>query len=101
MYNGGFEHGPGIYQVGTEAQCRAAIEEILQKEKEGRKITSTAVRRYFKAFADTGICIYSPIEGADPALVEQSRKEIVVLAVTEIKKAVLTERKEPEGTQPA
>ncbi len=99
--HGGFEHGPGIYQVGNEAQCRAAIEEILQKEKEGRKITSTAVRRYFKAFADTGICIYSPIEGADPALVEQSRKEIVALAVTEIKKAVLTERKEPEGTQPA
>lgn len=82
--HGGFEHGPGIYQVGNEAQCRAAIEEILR----GGEISALSVRNYFRAFADSGICIYSPIEGADPALVEQSRKEVVKLAVEEIRKGL-------------
>ena len=79
--HGGFEHGPGIYQVGNEAQCRTAIEEILR----GGPVPAAAVRRYFKAFADSGICIYSPIEGAEPELVEQSRRAIAALAVREIR----------------
>lgn len=81
--HGGFEHGPGIYQIGNEAECRQAIEEILK----GSEITARMVKNYLKAFADSGICIYSPIEGAAPELVEKSRKEIVALAVTEIRKA--------------
>ncbi len=85
--HGGFEHGPGIYQVGNEAQCRAAVEDILEREKEGKTITAQEVRNYFQAFVDTSICIYSPIEGADPQKVEQSRQEIVKLAVEEIRKA--------------
>lgn len=80
--HGGFEHGPGIYQVGNEAECRAAIEDIQR----GVPITTQAVRNYFKAFADSGLCVYSPIEGADKQLVEQSRKAIVELAVSEIKR---------------
>lgn len=78
--HGGFEHGPGIYQIGNEQQCIAAIEEILQ----GKEITAQTVRNYFKAFTDSSVCIYSPIEGAEPSLVEKSRKEIVELAVAEI-----------------
>ena len=85
--HGGFEHGPGIYQVGNEAQCRAAVEDILENERQGRTITAQEVRNYFQAFTDTSICIYSPIEGADPQKVEQSRQEIVKLAVEEIRKA--------------
>lgn len=84
--HGGFEHGPGIYQVGNEAQCRAAVEDILERERQGRTIIAQEVRNYFKAFTDTSICIYSPIEGADPEKVEQSRQEIVKLAVEEIRK---------------
>lgn len=84
--HGGFEHGPGIYQVGNEAQCRAAVEDILERERQGKAITAQEVRNYFKAFTDTSICIYSPIEGADPEKVEQSRQEIVKLAVEEIRK---------------
>ena len=85
--HGGFEHGPGIYQVGNEAQCRAAVEDILERERQGEVITVQEVRNYFKAFVDTSICIYSPIEGAEPQEVEQSRQEIVKLAVEEIRKA--------------
>ena len=84
--HGGFEHGPGIYQVGNEAQCRSAVEDILAREKQGRAVTVQEVRNYFKAFVDTSICIYSPIEGADPQEVERSRQEIVKLAVEEIRK---------------
>lgn len=79
--HGGFEHGPGIYQVGNEEQCRMAIEEILQSG----PVSTAAVRRYFRAFADSGICIYSPVEGAEPELVERSRRQIVELAVREIR----------------
>lgn len=84
--HGGFEHGPGIYQVGNETECRAAIEEILA----GGEIPVQAVRNYFRAFADSGICVYSPIEGADVSLVEKSRREIIDLAVTELRKAAQT-----------
>lgn len=80
--HGGFEHGPGIYQVGNADQCRAAIEEIL---KDG-DIPVQAVRSYFRAFVDSGLCVYSPIEGADPEKVERSRKDIIDLAVEEIRK---------------
>lgn len=80
--HGGFEHGPGIYQVGNADQCRAAIEEILK----GGDIPVQAVRSYFRAFVDSGLCVYSPIEGADPEKVERSRKDIIDLAVEEIRK---------------
>ena len=82
--HGGFEHGPGIYQVGNEDECRAAVADILQ----GREISEQAVRNYFKAFADSALCVYSPIEGAEPELVEKSRREIVNLAVREIRGAI-------------
>ncbi len=82
--HGGFEHGPGIYQVGNEDECRAAIADILQ----GREISVQAVRNYFRAFADSALCVYSPIEGAKPELVEKSRREIVSLAVREIRGAI-------------
>ena len=81
--HGGFEHGPGIYQVGNEKQCREAIEHIL---KDGH-VPTQSVRNYFRAFVESGICIYSPIEGADPEKVEQSRRSVVELAVEEIRRA--------------
>jgi len=81
--HGGFEHGPGIYQIGNERQCREAIEEILRSG----PVPVQAVRNYFRAFADSGICIYSPVENADPDKVERSRREIVELAEAEIRKA--------------
>ena len=81
--HGGFEHGPGIYQIGNEDECQTAIEEILQ----GRQIMEQEVRNYFKAFADSSVCVYSPIEGAESQLVEKSRTQIVELAVEEIRKA--------------
>ena len=83
--HGGFEHGPGIYQIGNETQCRTAIEAMQQDG----EITTQAVRNYFKAFADSSLCVYSPIEGAEPELVEKSRKEIVELAVSEIRNGLL------------
>lgn len=83
--HGGFEHGPGIYQVGNEAECRAAVEEIQK----GEPISVQAVRNYFKAFTESGLCVYSPIGGADAELVEGSRKKIVELAVREMRKAGL------------
>lgn len=82
---GGFEHGPGIYQIGNEEECRMAIEDIQK----GEVIAVQEVRNYFKAFTESGICVYSPVEGADEELVEQSRKKIVELAVGEIRKAKL------------
>lgn len=88
--HGGFEHGPGIYQVGNEAECHQAIKEIQK----GRPILTQDVRNYFKAFTESGVCIYSPIEGADEKLVEQSRKQIAELVVREIRQAFDTFEKE-------
>jgi len=81
--HGGFEHGPGIYQVGNETQCRAAVEDIL----ESGPIPRQAVRNYFKAFVDSGLCVYSPVEGAKPELVEKSRRDVAALVAGEIRKA--------------
>ncbi len=82
--HGGFEHGPGIYQTGNEAECREAIEDILRSG----PVPVQAVRNYFRAFVESSICVYSPAEeGSDAQKAEQSRKEIVKLAAGEIRLA--------------
>lgn len=79
--HGGFEHGPGIYQVGNPEECREAIRKILR---EG-SVAEQQVRNYFKAFVDTSIPVYSPIEGAAEPDVRKSYEDIIELAVKEIK----------------
>lgn len=81
--HGGFEHGPGIYQVGNEEECHEAIKQIL----EHGSVDTQDVRNYFKAFVESSICVYSPVEKVAPELIEQSRKEIIQLAIEEIRKA--------------
>ncbi len=85
---GGFERGPGIYHIGSVDDIDKAMEEILEMHAKGQLIDRVSVRKYFKAFSDTGLCVYSPIEGADQELVEKSRRDIVELVKEEIRCAL-------------
>jgi len=86
--HGGFEYGPGIYHVTKASEIRSAVSDILEKEKRGETIDRLSVRKYFKAFADTGIYMVSPIESQDKDLVEQCRQDIVRLIIKECKCAL-------------
>ncbi len=88
--HGGFEHGPGIYQVGNEAQCRAAVEAIL---KDGA-VDAQKVRNYFKAFVESAVSVHLPADGSDPASVERSREKLLTLAAEEIGKASVQQAQE-------
>ena len=60
---GGFENGPGIYHVDSTESIKSAIRDILEKRNREEVLDRGLVRKYFQAFADTGLCFYSPIEG--------------------------------------
>lgn len=87
--HGGFEHGPGIYQVGNVQECRRAIKEILA----GAGVTRQQTRNYFKAFVDASIPVYSPIEGAPAEKVEKSFWDVTELVAEEIGKVKKGEAK--------
>ncbi|MBE5847895.1 MAG: hypothetical protein E7300_09495 [Lachnospiraceae bacterium] len=88
--HGGFEHGPGQYPIGNAREIRAAIEDILEKTKQaadGRIVDREDARRFFQAFADTSIRVFSPIECDDADKIQKSADDVVALAIEEIKKA--------------
>lgn len=85
---GGFEYGPGIYHVTNAEEIKTAMDDILKKQSAGEIIERGAVRKYFKAFADTGLYMVSPIESQDEELVENCRKNLVDLVIKECKCAL-------------